>query len=261
MTIAVNSTGEVPPTSHADDGTALGMNPFAALMPNTARAAQPAANDDVAKPEAEADAPVRGGDANARLRRVIGPRLVRARTLSGLSQGAVARLLGYKNQAQINMWETGRRLAPVSEIVRVAEVLGVSTDYLLGASDEPERDKSAALRSACLRGVRKQLARVAEITVDEVARHARLVGPHAGQVRGLLATGDDLLEALNSFMRANAGAFANQRGGATLQRRAQEFETALADARTAIRAHDALDADLSRALADIALEDELAGDE
>lgn len=232
---------------------------FAGLTTNAARAATPAANDPSV--EREADASARGGEANARLSRVMAVRLVRARMLSGLSQGDVSKALHFKNQSQVALWERGRRLITPTALVRVSEVLGVSSDYLLGMSDEPERDQAAALRSACLIGVRKQLSRVAEITVDEVARHARLVGPHVGHVRGLLAAGDDLLEAFSGFMRSNSGAFDRMRGGATALRRAQEFETALEDARTAIRAHDALDGDLRRALADIALEDEMAGDD
>ncbi len=240
------------------------VNPFAGLMVD--RSAVPAANDAEADPDAAVqpgkrerrktgdagdDVAERGVDANARLRRVVGPRLVRARLLSGLSQGDVARLLHFKNQTQVALWESSRRLITMPDLVRVAEVLGVSESYLLGTSHEPERDPAMALRHACLRGVREMLTTVASITVDEVARHARLVGPHAGTVRGLIDSGHDLLEVLNSFIRQNSGAFANQRGSASVVRLSAEFEAALSDARKRIALHNALDADLRCALAEL----------
>jgi transcriptional regulator with XRE-family HTH domain len=249
-----------PVADEGDQAHAAVGNIFESLLPNASRAAAPAANEDHV--DDDAGARTRSVIANAQLRRVMGVRLVRARMLSGLSQGDIAKALGLKGQTQVSLWEMGRRMVTHVDLVRVSEVLSVSVDYLLGISDEPEKDQSAALRSACVRGVRKMLDKVAAVTVDEVARHARLVGPHAGHVRGVLAAGDGLLEAFGSFVRANSDVFENSmRGAATLQRRAQEFETVLADARMAIRAHDALDGDLRRALADIALEDELVGDD
>lgn len=186
-----------------------------------------------------------------RLRSVIGPRLHKARELSGLSQTEAAMQLGYGAPTQLSLWEMSRRLVPLSELIRAARLYGVSLDYLTGESEEVDRDPSMALRNACLRGVRQQLDRVAEITVSEVARHARLVGPHAGNARNLIHAGDNLVDALGAFVRFNAEEFAGQRGGATVVRRSEEFETALDDARGRIRLHDALDGDLRRALAAI----------
>lgn len=228
-------------------------DPFAGL---TDRAAAPAANDDTdeddgVEPSSDVDAgrDTRRGDANRKLRRIVGPRLVRARTLSGYSQSEAAAALGYSSPAQVNQWETSRRLVPIFEAIAAARLYGVSIDYLLGETHEPDRDPSAGARHAVLRGVRGMLERVAQITADEIKRHQRLIGPHAGNVRALLESGDALLEAFGAFVRHNHGAFSNMRCGASLQRLAGEFEATLADARTAIRLHDARDADLARALA------------
>lgn len=201
------------------------------------------------------------GFANEQLRSVIGPRLVKAREMSGLRQIEAAALLGYANSAQLNLWELCRRLAPLSELIKIAQLYSVPLDYLAGTTEETERDPSLALRRACLNGVRKQLERVAEITVDTVARQTQLVGPHAQHVRGLLSVGDRLLEAYAAFVRHNLKEFDDQRGSASLVRLADEFETAMRETRHAIRLHDAQDAELRSALASMSGSDALSTQE
>lgn len=231
-----------------------------------------AANDSQASEEDESEDELTGQPAQADNARahttyaktllcgVIGKRLIRARALTGLTQTEAAALMGYQTPAQLNLWEMGRRLIPMIELVKVAPIYGVSIDFLVSATDEPDRDPSMALRHACLRGVREQLSRVAEVTVDALARHTRLIGPHAGNVRTLLSAGENVTDALGSFMRANGGAFANQKGSARLVRVSEEFEAALLEARTAIRLHDARDKDLQAALASLATADDVGSD-
>lgn len=234
--------------------SAAAGNPFEAMMPSAARAAQPAANEEIAEDDGGSSndlGAARGkcrGDEGRKLRRIVGPRLVRARALSGYSQTEAATALGYSTPAQVNLWEMGRRLPPIFELIKAAEIYSVSLDYLIGVSHEPDRDPTEGARHAILRGVRGMLERVAAITVGEIDRHQRLIGPHAGNVRGLLSAGDALTEAVGDFVRRNS-TFEDQVGGATLLRRTHQLEAALAGARAAIRAHDSLDADLARALA------------
>jgi transcriptional regulator with XRE-family HTH domain len=256
------------PDEHASPAAV--SNPFAGL---TDRAAVPAANDDVAEDDDVADddgetsnhvsatRDPRRGDANRKLRRIVGPRLTRARALSGFSQTEAATAFGYRTPAQVSLWEMGRRLPPIFEVIKAARLYGVSLDYIVGESHETDRDPSAGARHAILRGVRGMLENVAQITIGEVDRHVRLVGPHVNNVRALLESGDALLEAFGVFVRHNQGAFSNQRSSATLQRRAEEFEASLASARTAIRLHDARDADLARALAALGEADPLLAED
>ena len=58
-------------------------------------------------------------------------RLKEARRIKGLSQAEVSRLLGVTQQA-VGKWETGRSNPDPEMLVRLAEVLGTTTDYLLG---------------------------------------------------------------------------------------------------------------------------------
>jgi transcriptional regulator with XRE-family HTH domain len=271
MNIAVNSTPEVPPTSHVD-GAALGMNPFAALMPNAARAEQSAANDDEAptdqmqpanghKRKRAPKSPIWEGRAEMQLRSVVSRRLVAAREASGLRQHEAAREIGYSTPAQLSQWEKGSRCPPVSELVKVARLYGTTVDFLLGEAPEMDRDPAAGLRNAVLNGVRKQLERVAEITVDEVSRHARLVGSDAGSTGQFITAGAELLDAVRGLERLNPGRIDDMRGGATLARRLHEFESALLDAQRRLRLAQALDNDLRERLGRLTDSETLISDE
>lgn len=63
-------------------------------------------------------------------------RIRELRLNANLSQREVAEMLGVKQQ-QYQRWETGNREFPIKELVQLAEIFGVSTDYiLLGKSDD-----------------------------------------------------------------------------------------------------------------------------
>lgn len=247
------------PTSAANVFVGLMQPDASTVAANDALVCEFEPADDVEPGNVEAVSGLRGA-ANIRLRRVIGPRLFRARELSGLGQSEAAHQLGYATPAQLNQWERSQRLIPASELIKAARLFGVSADYLLGESNDELRDPAQSLRDACLRGVRRQLERVAHITVDQVARHARLVGPHIGTVGGLIAAGDALLDAVRTLCRLNQVALDDMRGSATLVRTGENFEAELLSAREAIRLHDALDSDLRHALATIGSTDPLPGD-
>lgn len=65
-----------------------------------------------------------------------GERLRQARTEKGYSQGALAKKLGI-NYQQIYRWEQGGAEPQPDTIVRLAELLDCTTDWLLGRVAEP----------------------------------------------------------------------------------------------------------------------------
>lgn len=83
-----------------------------------------------------------GGDAKVRLYtldgkcNISGPRIREARVKTGLSQEELAvrmQLAGLQmGQMAVSRIETGKRLVPDFELPLLADVLGVSTDWLLG---------------------------------------------------------------------------------------------------------------------------------
>ena len=71
---------------------------------------------------------------------VIGKRIQAARSRLGWTQSDLARALG-KHRQHLNPLELGKQLPRVDVLMELADVLGVTTDYLLGRSpdEEPEQ--------------------------------------------------------------------------------------------------------------------------
>lgn len=58
-----------------------------------------------------------------------------ARLRRGLSQKELAEIIGVKNTA-ISRWESGYNKISTGKLIKLAQVLEVSTDFLLGLSDK-----------------------------------------------------------------------------------------------------------------------------
>lgn len=74
-------------------------------------------------------------DDDSRVHRQIGERLREARTLAGLSQGQVARLLNM-HRPTVSEIEAGNRRVTAGEIARFAGAYDVSTEWLVGADEQ-----------------------------------------------------------------------------------------------------------------------------
>ncbi len=68
---------------------------------------------------------------------------------AGLTQDALAKKLDI-SKGSVAMWETNKRMPSTSTLVRLADLFGVTTDYLLGRNDEsaPGQAKSALRENA-----------------------------------------------------------------------------------------------------------------
>jgi repressor LexA len=80
--------------------------------------------------------------------KTIGERIKEARTKKGLSQTELAEELGYKSRSSVNKIEVGGRDIPRSQIVKIAEILGVTPAYLMGWEDEKKDEPSAVILPA-----------------------------------------------------------------------------------------------------------------
>jgi transcriptional regulator with XRE-family HTH domain len=70
-----------------------------------------------------------------------GDRLKQLRLDKGLSQYDLADLIG-SNQTQIKRWEKGEVVPSSDSLRRLAEFFGVTADYLLGLTDNPQGEIS-----------------------------------------------------------------------------------------------------------------------
>ena len=72
----------------------------------------------------------------------MGERIRSVREQRGMNKNQVARALGTSWQ-HFDHWERGRVEPALASIRRIAEILGTSTDYLLGLRDDPTLPGSA----------------------------------------------------------------------------------------------------------------------
>lgn len=66
-----------------------------------------------------------------------GSRIEGLRASKGISQLELAKMLGYKSDSTISKWESGASIPTGTKIVKLAQALGTSTDYIL-FGDGPE---------------------------------------------------------------------------------------------------------------------------
>ncbi len=62
----------------------------------------------------------------------VGKALVRYRRVCKMTQVQLAKKMGFLNQTQISSYERGQYLPDAEHLVKIADYLGVSVDYLLG---------------------------------------------------------------------------------------------------------------------------------
>lgn len=66
---------------------------------------------------------------------MLGEQIKKLRQSSNLSQVCLARKLGVTKQS-ISNWENGNIMPSIDMLIRLAEIFGVTTDYLLGLNDK-----------------------------------------------------------------------------------------------------------------------------
>lgn len=71
------------------------------------------------------------------LNKLFSERFKKFRELRGFTQTEIAEKLGFKNYTTISKWESGKNLPRGKELKLLAEILNVSSDYLMGLSDSP----------------------------------------------------------------------------------------------------------------------------
>lgn len=152
-------------------------------------------------------------DKNAKLRKIIGARFIEAREINGWGQTDAAMRLGYSNSTQLSLIERGERLPPVEIIKHAATVYGVSTDYLMGLSDEPDRDPKQAEKRAAMRQVQEMLVANAESMIETMLDHIANGAPTVQTTRTLVDGCKKHIESLKRFIELNSKKFEVMRGG------------------------------------------------
>jgi len=162
---------------------------------------------------------------------VVSSRLVRARRAAGFREWEVSQHLGHANLTMISLFENGRRAPSLRNLVMLASMYGVTTDYLLGLTDDlglsPEEGNQALLVGI----IKGSLSGHMERFVDAISRATAITVEGIGKDRALLERlaemAEELSGALQTIQRHHGSVFEQLRGGATLLRLVGELNEVL----------------------------------
>jgi transcriptional regulator with XRE-family HTH domain len=177
-------------------------------------------------------------DKNARLRKVMGARFMEGREINGWGQSEAALKLGYGNSTQLSLIERGERLAPVEIIKHAANVYGVSADYLMGLSDEPERDPKHAEKRAQIRQMQGMLTDHAETLIETMLDHIATGAPTVQTTRTLLEGVKKHAEASARFIELQGKKFETLKGGNSLQVSLKSMDSLIQNSELLLNRHD-----------------------
>jgi transcriptional regulator with XRE-family HTH domain len=148
----------------------------------------------------------------------FGARLMEAREIAGLTQLDAASAMGYSQQVQFSLWESGQRMPPLDVVIRLARLYGTTTDFLCGLAPDSDPDPVVSVQrvvaAAVTADVRRLIQEVATVGADAV----RTLRPNvAGNIA--LAQATLRVAAALSRVRSAGSAFDEQvKGGSSLVR-------------------------------------------
>lgn len=172
--------------------------------------------------------------------RLMRERLVIARNLNGLDQKQGAEALGYRNSSQLSKVESGDSPFPKILLRRAAYAYGVSSDWLLGLSNEPERDSHLASEMAVMRAVREAVVANTSLVTRQMLDLAGEQLPLGNNVRSILIAAHQAIATFDRSCRNNDYFNDEVRGGATLARAMDELQEVVIGVEKAIARREAI---------------------
>lgn len=162
---------------------------------------------------------------------IVANRLVRARKACGYKEWAVSDHLGHSNLTMISLFENGHRPPSLRNLVLLADFYGVTTDYLLGRTDDLDLAPEEGNQTLLVGALKGSLTAHIEKFLEAIARSAAVSVEGLSADRTLLDRVTSMVAearaALDVIRQHHGAAFDELRGGAKLKRTVEEMEHTL----------------------------------
>lgn len=153
--------------------------------------------------------------------KVVGARLRKARKAAGLSESAAGLALDHNGVTQISLFENGHRFPSMLNFKLLADLYGVTTDYLLSRHEDilacPEEGNQAVLRGVMVATLTHDFTSFVSGMAQRNALIIQGLSSDRVLLRNVAGLSEDLVQALEVFKRY-APDFEGIRGGAKLGR-------------------------------------------
>lgn len=168
----------------------------------------------------------------SKLMAVLGAKLRRARKAAGLSESAAGLALAQEGVTMISLYENGHRLPSLTNIRLMAQLYGVTTDYLLDMHDdilaEPEEGNQAVLRGIISASLMGQFGQFVDVMSRRNSVMIEALSLDRALLSSLAVVATDLVSALN-VVKTHAPEFEEIRGGAKLVRLVGELHGSMSE--------------------------------
>jgi transcriptional regulator with XRE-family HTH domain len=168
----------------------------------------------------------------SKLMAVVGAKLRRARKAAGLSESAAGLALAQEGMTMISLYENGHRLPSLSNVRLMAQLYGVTTDYILDMHDdilaEPEEGNQAVLRGIISASLMGQFGQFVDVMSRRNSVMIEALSLDRALLSSLAVVATDLVSALN-VVKTHAPEFEEIRGGAKLVRLVGELHGSMSE--------------------------------
>ena len=100
--------------------------------------------------------------------KAVGERIKAIRLRNGMTQSRLAEKLDYTSERQLQRIESGETSCSVDKLMELAQILGVSTDYLLFGYESACRDDMEKYMSGKLGREKEYISRVLDVVVSNM---------------------------------------------------------------------------------------------
>lgn len=152
----------------------------------------------------------------------IGERLRIARETKGMTATAAATEMGYSQPVQLSLMETGNRPVTIKVIMECAAMYGTTTDFLLGLTEDIDRDPAVTANAFIAARITSEVQRLIQQMTGLSIDVARKLLPEASAGQRLAHHIFEVNAAIQRFAALNPAFADDMRGGATVLRKVAE---------------------------------------